>query len=143
MSRIEQIRQLLAKSPDDTFLLYSLGMEQLSGDEPREAATTFARARQAPSVVRRSGASGETRLFNADVLEFFDATRLDVADEIDVSDGRLYVGIVTAGAGSLDGDFGRLPVRRGDTFACAATLDHRFRAGAEPLAVVRCMGPQA
>ncbi|HMJ81209.1 MAG TPA: hypothetical protein VK592_09200 [Candidatus Dormibacteraeota bacterium] len=108
-----------------------------------DAATTFARARQTPSVVRRSGASGETRLFNADVLEFFDATRLDVADEIDVSDGRLYVGIVTAGAGSLDGDFGRLPVRRGDTFACAATLDHRFRAGAEPLAVVRCMGPQA
>jgi len=108
-----------------------------------DAPTTFVRARQAPTVVRRSGASSETRLFNADVLEFFDATRLDVADEIDVSDGRLYVGIVTAGEGGLEGDFGRLPMRRGDTFVCAATLAHRFRAGTEPLAVVRCMGPQA
>jgi mannose-6-phosphate isomerase len=108
-----------------------------------DAAATFTRARQVPSLVRRSGASSETRLFNADVLEFFDATRLDVADELEVADGRFYVGIVTEGEGSLEGDFGRVPVRRGETFACAASLAHRFRAGAGPLAVVRCMGPAA
>jgi mannose-6-phosphate isomerase len=106
-----------------------------------DAATTFARARQVPGLVRRSGASSETRLFNADVLEFFDATRLDVADELEVADGRFYVGIVVSGEGSLEGEFGRFPLRRGLTFACAASLAHRYRAEAEPLAVVRCMGP--
>ena len=43
MSRIEQIRKLLSQSPNDTFLLYSLGMEQLGQAQPREAAATFAR----------------------------------------------------------------------------------------------------
>jgi mannose-6-phosphate isomerase len=108
-----------------------------------DAPTTFARARQAPSVVRRSGASSETRLFNADVLDFFDATRLDVEDELEVADGRFYVGIVTSGAGHVEGDFERVPVRRGVTFACAASLAHRYRAGTAPLTVVRCMGPAA
>lgn len=43
VSRIEQIRKLLAQSPNDTFLLYSLGMEQLSQGSPHEAAATFDR----------------------------------------------------------------------------------------------------
>ncbi len=106
-----------------------------------DRATALARARQQPSLLRQEGASRETRLFAPEVLEFFDATRLDVADEIAVDDGRFYIGIVIAGEGTLEGDFGRLPLRRGETFACAAALGHRFRAGREPLQVVRCLGP--
>ena len=75
------------------------------------------------------------------MLGFFDATRLDVADVLDVADGRFYVGIVTAGDGAIEGDFGRLPIARGETFACAAALAHRVVAGREPVQVVRCMGP--
>ena len=41
MSRIESIRTLLAASPDDTFLLYSLGMELFATDRPDEAAAQF------------------------------------------------------------------------------------------------------
>lgn len=106
-----------------------------------DEATTFARARQQPTLQRRQGGSTETRLFDPSVLDFFDATRLDVADEIDVADARFSIGIVTAGEGGIEGDFGRLPIRRGETFACAASLAHRFVAGQEPLQVVRCMGP--
>jgi mannose-6-phosphate isomerase len=108
-----------------------------------DAATTFARARQAPTEVRRSGASREVRLFNADVLEFFDATRLEVQDEIAVDDDRFWVGVVTDGDGSLEGEFGHFRIRRGETFACAASLPVRVRAGQAPLTVVRSMGPVA
>jgi mannose-6-phosphate isomerase len=103
--------------------------------------TTFAWARQSPSVIRSSGDDREVRLFNSDVLEFFDATRLEVASELPVDDGRFYVGVVVAGKGTLEGDFGSEPVRKGETFACAASLAHRFRAGPDGLQVVRCMGP--
>jgi hypothetical protein len=105
--------------------------------------TTFGRARQRPTLLRRFGASTETRLFNPDVLTFFDATRLDVVDEIDVADGRFSVGVVTAGEGAIEGDFGRFPLRRGETFACAAALAHRFVAVGGALQVVRCLGPAA
>jgi mannose-6-phosphate isomerase len=108
---------------------------------PTERETAIARARQQPSLLREHGDNRETRLVNADVIEFFDATRLDVADGIAVEDGRFYVGIVTAGAGTIKGDFGSLPVRTGDAFACAASLGHGFHAGRGPLQVVRCMGP--
>ena len=50
---------------------------------------------------------------------------------------------MTAGDGSLDGDFGRVPLARGMTFALPAALPHRFAAGTEPLSVVRTMGPRA
>lgn len=43
MSRIDTIRKLLEKSPDDTFLIYSLGMEHLSVDQPAEALGRFER----------------------------------------------------------------------------------------------------
>jgi mannose-6-phosphate isomerase len=107
-----------------------------------DSATTFARARQLPTEIRRQGGSTETRLFAADVLEFFDATRLDVADSLDVPAGRFSIDIVVAGEGLIVGDFGRMPITRGRTFACAAGLDYRFVAGREPLTVVRTMGPQ-
>ncbi len=43
MSRIESIRKLLAEDPNDTFLLYSLGMEHLAGGQTAEAAEDFRR----------------------------------------------------------------------------------------------------
>ena len=78
-----------------------------------DAAATFARARQQPTVVRERGASRETRLFGADVLDFFDASRVDVGDSLDVADGRFSIGIVTAGEGTIEGDFGQLADRPG------------------------------
>lgn len=103
--------------------------------------STLARARQAETVLRVDHGNREVRLFNSDVLEFFDATRLEVVSEMPVEDGHFYVGIVVAGEGSIEGDFGSEPIRKGETFACAASLGHRLRAGGEELRVVRCMGP--
>jgi len=106
------------------------------------ADVTFARARQQPRVLRQVRGSSETRLVGDDVLPFFDATALDVQDEIDVADGRFSVAIVTAGSGLIETDSGTVPVRRGQTFALAASLAFRLAAsGAEPLRVVRCLGP--
>jgi mannose-6-phosphate isomerase len=105
------------------------------------AEQAFARARQQPRVLRTSHGSREVRLFGDDVLPFFDATALEVADEIDVAAGRFSVAIVAAGSGSIEGDFGRVPVRRGETFALPASLAFRVRAGAEPVRVIRCFGP--
>ena len=106
-----------------------------------DAGPTFARACQQPRVLRASGASREVRLLHDDVLGFFDATALEVADEIEVSDGRFCVAVVVSGDGCLEGDFGRQPIRRGDTFALPASLPVRVRAGREPVRVVRCLGP--
>ena len=103
--------------------------------------STLGRARQTPSVVRGSGGNREVRLFGPELDEFFGASRLEVAGELAVDDGRFYVGIVVAGGGTIEGEFGAEPIRRGETFACAASLGHRLRAGTAPLAVVRCMGP--
>jgi mannose-6-phosphate isomerase len=105
------------------------------------AEQTFARARQRPHVLRASGASREIRLFADDVLSFFDATRLEVADEIEVSDGRFSIAVMVSGAGFIEGDFGRVPVRRGEAYALPASLPFRLRAGPEPVSAVRCMGP--
>ena len=106
-----------------------------------DVAATFARARQQPRVLRVSGASREVRLLHDDVLPYFDATALEVADEIDVSDGRFWIAVVTSGTGSVDGDFGSQPVRRGQTFAVPASLPIRVRAGREAVRVIRCLGP--
>jgi mannose-6-phosphate isomerase len=108
-----------------------------------DAEQTFGRARQEPQVLRTSHGSREVRLFSGDVLQFFDATALDVPDEIDVADGRFSIAIVVSGAGSLEGDFGSQPIGRGETFALPASLPFRVRAGQEPVRVVRCLGPGA
>jgi mannose-6-phosphate isomerase class I len=108
-----------------------------------DAASTLARARQQPRVLRTSRGSREVRLFAGDVTEFFDATVLEVADEIEVADGRFSIAIVTAGDGWAEGDFGRQPVRKGQTFAWPASLALRLRAGRAPVRVVRCLGPAA
>jgi mannose-6-phosphate isomerase len=106
-----------------------------------DAESTFARARQVPSIARRSGGSTEAHLFGDDVRPYFDATRLDVLDEIAVEDGRFSINIVTAGDGTIAGDSGVRAIRRGETFACAASFPHRYDVGSEPLTVVRCLGP--
>ena len=108
-----------------------------------DAGQTFARARQQPRVLRSTRASREIRLFGDDVLGFFDATALEVPDEIEVSDGRFSIAIVTSGEGFIEGNFGRMPIRRGQTFALSASLPFRVRAGREPVNVVRCLGPGA
>jgi mannose-6-phosphate isomerase len=107
-----------------------------------DAASTFARARQWPTVLREAGASRETRLFHDDVLDYFDATRLDVGDAIEVADGRFSIDVVVVGDGAIEGDFGRQPIQGGQTFATAAALAHRFVAGREPLSIIRCLGPR-
>jgi mannose-6-phosphate isomerase len=106
-----------------------------------DAAATFARARQLPRVLRTSHGSREVRLFQDDVLPFFDATALEVDDEIEVSDGRFSIGIVVSGAGFIEGNFGRRRIRQGETFALPASLPFRVRAGPERVRVVRCLGP--
>lgn len=109
----------------------------------RDRDATLGRARQAPIVLRDSHGSREVRLFQPDVLGFFDASRLEVSGELEVDAGRFSIGIVTAGDGLIEGEFGSEPIGKGQTFACAASLMHRYRAGAARLEVVRCMGPAA
>src|SRR5262249_30857235 len=106
-----------------------------------DGAATFARARQLPRVLRTSHGSREVRLFHDDVLPFFDATALEVADEIEVSDGRFSIAIVASGAGFIEADFVRSPIGRGEPFALPASLSFRIQAGPEPVRVVRCLGP--
>lgn len=106
-----------------------------------DADRTFARARQRPRVIRTSHASREVRLFQDDVLTYFDATALEVEDEIEVAGGRFSIAVVVDGSGFIEGEFGRLPVRRGETFALPACLGFRVRAGDTPIRVVRCLGP--
>src|SRR5262245_22852168 len=108
-----------------------------------DAEQTFARARQRPRVVRTSHGSREVRLFHDDVLPYFDATALEVADEIEVSDWRFSVAIVGCGSGSVEGEFGSQPIGRGEAVALPASLHLRVRAGTEPGRVIRCLGPAA
>jgi mannose-6-phosphate isomerase len=119
----------------------ALDMIDYTGTDAGQALT---RARQRPQVLRTSHGSREVRLFNDDVLPYFDATALEVAGEIEVADGRFGVAIVAAGDGAIEGDFGSQPIRRGETYALPASLPFRIRAAAstaEPLRVIRCMGP--
>jgi len=106
-----------------------------------DAEATFARARQESRILRTSGDSREVGLMNEDVKQFFDATALEVSDEIEVADGRFSIAIVTTGEGSVEGDFGSMPIRKGDTFAFPASLALAVRAGREPVRIVRCLGP--
>lgn len=107
-----------------------------------DAQATFARARQAPRVLRTSHESREVGLLAEDVQQFFDATVLEVADEIDVDDGRFSIAVVIAGAGSVEGNFGVMPIKRGEALGWPASLTIRVRAGQEPVRIVRCLGPR-
>ena len=134
-----------ASGDDDAGATMGLGWDvalDMIDYEATDAESTFARARQRPTVLRERGDSRETRLFHDDVLPFFDATRLEVGDALDVDDARFSIDIVTAGDGTIEGEFGSHQIRTGMTFATAASLGHRFVAGRERLIVVRCLGPQ-
>jgi mannose-6-phosphate isomerase len=109
--------------------------------EPATRDQALGRARQSGTVPRRHRSSQEVGLFDAEARAFFDASRLDIADELPIEDERFYIGIVLKGDGAIEGDFGSEQLRPGQTFACAASLGHRFRAGREPLTVIRAMGP--
>jgi hypothetical protein len=61
---------------------------------------------------------------------------------LEVADGRFSIAIVVAGDGWAEGEFGREPLRRGQTFAWPASLALRVRAGREPVRIVRCLGPR-
>jgi mannose-6-phosphate isomerase len=119
---------------------WDLALDMIDYD-PADAQATFARARQQPRVLRSAGASREVRLLGDDVTEFFDATALEVADEIEVTDGRFSIAIVVSGDGWAEGEFGRQPVRKGQSFAWPSSLALRVRAGREPVRIVRCLGP--
>jgi mannose-6-phosphate isomerase len=107
-----------------------------------DAAATLRRARQQPRVLRTSHSSREIRLLHDDVLPYFDATALEVEDDIEVSDGRFSIAVVVSGSGSAEGDFGRQPLRRGETYALPGSLALRVRAGPDgPVRVIRCLGP--
>jgi mannose-6-phosphate isomerase len=109
-----------------------------------DAQTTMSRARQQPRILRTSHGSREVRLVHDDVLPYFDATALEVEDEIELNDSRFSVAIVVSGSGSAEGDFGSQPLRRGETYALPASLALRVRAGSPgPLRVIRCLGPAA
>jgi mannose-6-phosphate isomerase len=109
-----------------------------------DAETTLGRARQQPRVVRTSHGSREIRLVDDTVRPYFDVTALEVEDDIEVSDGRFSIAVVVSGSGSAEGDFGRLPLHRGETYALPASLALRVRAGsAGPVRVIRCLGPAA
>src|SRR5262245_9126083 len=74
---------------DDTGATMGLGFPvalTMLDYQARDRDTTLGRARQQPTELRRSGENRETRLVRDDVLEFFDATRLDVVDELAVED---------------------------------------------------------
>ena len=118
----------------------ALDMIDYTGTDAEQA---LGRARQQPRVLRTSHGSREVRLFEDDVLQFFDGSVLEVADEIDTDDGRFCVAVVASGDGWIEGDFGQQPVSRGQTYALPASLPFRIRAGREPLRVVRCFGPAA
>jgi mannose-6-phosphate isomerase len=130
---------------DDAGATMGLGFDEALGMLDFAASdreTSIGRARQLPVERRRSGRSRELALFGPEVLPFFDASRLEVGDEIDVADGRFAVCVVVAGSGRIEGDFGSLPIALGETFATAASLAHRFVAASDRLDVVRCMGPR-
>jgi mannose-6-phosphate isomerase len=131
---------------DDTGATMGLGWElalDMIDYRGTDREATLGRARQVPSELRKENGGREVRLFAPEILDFFDATRLEVAGEMDVADGRFYIGIVVGGEGTIEGDFGSEPIRRGETFACAASLGHRIRSGPDRLIVVRCLGPLA
>ena len=73
--------------------------------------------------------------------EFFDATVLEVADEIEVADGRFSIAIVTAGDGWAEGDFGQAAGTQGPDVRLAGQPVPRLCAGRAPVRVVRCLGP--
>jgi mannose-6-phosphate isomerase len=111
--------------------------------EPRTRADALGEAFQRPRIVRQVGADRETALLGEGAAAVFEARRLDIESSYEPDEGRYYVGVVVEGAGWITGSGWREPVRRGDTFVCAASLAHRFSAEGGPLRIIRALGPAA
>jgi mannose-6-phosphate isomerase len=105
--------------------------------------TALSEARQTPELIDEVGASRVWGLMGPAARSFFDVQRFEVVDVVPVAAGRFGVCIVTGGAGHLEGDWGRLEVRAGDTFALPAAATCRFIAGEESMTIHRCLGPEA
>ncbi len=116
---------------------FSLSVEADRGKQAIE------RARQRPTVLETQGSSRILGLIEPHPGQPFDMRRLEVEDALTVADGRFSVQIVTEGEGAIEGDWGSTPLRRGDIFAIAAAVPHRYVADGNPLQVHRCMGPAA
>lgn len=110
--------------------------------EPVVREDAISAARQSPVETMRRGASAVTQLIGPHAGGWFEAERLDVFDELDVGPGRFSVDIVLSGQGRVDGDWGTLAVSRGTALAWPAQAGHRYVADAEPLVVIRSMGPR-
>lgn len=96
---------------------------------------------QRPGTFHGIGPNQEVALFGASAAPFFQARLLAVADAYTPGDRRYSVNVVVEGDGFVSGPGFREPIRAGDAFITAATLNHRYEAGAGPLRVVRALGP--
>ncbi len=110
--------------------------------EPQARLDALGEALQRPRTVRRAGADQEVALLEEDAAPFFEARRMDVESSLEPDEGRYYVGVVVEGRGSIEGSGWSESLGRGDTFVCAASLAHRFRAEGGPLRVIRACGPR-
>jgi len=111
--------------------------------EPVARGDAVRAARQEPVMIAHHGASVVTQLIGPEAGGWFEAERLDVADEVEIGPGRFSVDIVLSGRGTARGEWGVTPVGAGDTLAWPAQVGHRYASGTAPLAVIRCMGPRA
>jgi mannose-6-phosphate isomerase len=109
--------------------------------DPQSRRDALEQAFQHPVTVRRVGTSREIALLEEDAQAFFEARQLELDGSYEPDDGRYYIGVVVDGAGFLEGPGWREPIRRGDTFACPASLAHRFLVDEGPLRVIRALGP--
>lgn len=96
---------------------------------------------QEPGIFQNVGPDQEVALFGKSAAPFFQARLLLVTDAYAPEDRRYSVNVVVEGEGLLAGPGFSEPIRAGDAFITAATLDHRYEATAGPLRVVRALGP--
>jgi mannose-6-phosphate isomerase len=107
--------------------------------EPGSGPASPTEALQPTIPLRRSAGGAELRLVGPAADEFFDLTRLEVSGQLDVADGRFYIGLVIDGSGTLEFEGGSQSLTRGDAFVCPATMQHVLSAGAQQLTVIRCL----
>ncbi len=96
-----------------------------------------------PRLVCHGQTGDEWQLLGGETAPYFSATKLVAHGEMPIAERGFYIGIVTRGQGIVRGDFGDIPVTRGDSFVCWASVrDHVVRGdGLEPLEIIRCLPP--
>jgi mannose-6-phosphate isomerase len=110
--------------------------------EPRTRADALGEAFQRPRTLRQHGSSEEIAMLEEDAAPFFEAQMVIIRSSYEPEEGRYYEGVVASGLGHIEGSGWRQPVRQGDTFVCAASLAHRFRAEGDVLRIIRAFGPR-